>query len=221
MFATKKDKGDKKKEEEGKEEDVNALFDKLAQSMSSQSLRGMAIYGDINEESCSEAVFGLLHLDKSRDLVNADPEDPDSELVELVRPIDFYISTHGGQATEMFSVYDTMRMIREETPIHTYGLGKVMSAGVLLLAAGSRGNRRIGRNCRVMIHGVVSGQQGHLQNLENEFEEAKLTQKLYIKALAAETDMTERYIKKLMDRQTNVYLNAEKAIELGIADIIF
>ena len=71
-----------------------------------------------------------------------------------------------------------------------------------------------------MIHGVISGQHGHLQDVENEFEEAKLTQKLYIKALASETDMTEKHIKKLMDRKTNVYIDAEKAVELGIADII-
>jgi ATP-dependent protease ClpP protease subunit len=43
---------------------------------------------------------------------------------------------------------------------------------------------------------------------------------MYIKALSQETDMTERYIKKLMDRKTNVYLDAEEAVNLGIADII-
>ena len=44
---------------------------------------------------------------------------------------------------------------------------------------------------------------------------------MYIQALAEETDMTEKYIKKLMDRKTNVYLDAEEAVNLGIADIIF
>ena len=32
--------------------------------------------------------------------------------------------------------------------------------------------------------------------------------------------MTEKYVKKLMDKKTNVYLNAEEAVNLGIADII-
>ena len=44
---------------------------------------------------------------------------------------------------------------------------------------------------------------------------------MYISALAEETTMTEKYIKKLMDRKTNVYLDAEEAVKLGIADIIF
>ena len=56
--------------------------------------------------------------------------------------------------------------------------------------------------------------------VENEFSETKSTQKAYINALSQETDMTEKYIKKLMDKKTNVYLNAEEAVNLGIADLI-
>ena len=93
-----------------------------------------------------------------------------------------------------------------------------MSAGVLLLAAGTRGKRRIGRNCRVMIHGVAAGAGGAVYSLENELEEIKHTQDQYIKLLARETDMTVSYIKKLINRKLNVYLTASEAVELGIAD---
>ena len=71
-----------------------------------------------------------------------------------------------------------------------------------------------------MIHGVVAGQHGHIADIENEFSETKMTQSMYIDALAEETDMTRRHIKKLMDKKTNVYINAEEAVNLGIADII-
>ena len=93
-----------------------------------------------------------------------------------------------------------------------------MSAGVLLLAAGTKGSRRIGKNCRVMIHSVMGGQHGPVFNLENEMEEVKLLQEQYIDLLIQETDMTKRYIKKLLGRKVNVYLTAEEAVELGIAD---
>ena len=69
-----------------------------------------------------------------------------------------------------------------------------------------------------MLHSVVSGHSGELFNLENELEEAQHTQTSYIKALAQETDMTEKYIKKLLGKKINVYLTAEEAVELGIAD---
>ena len=120
----------------------------------------------------------------------------------------------------MFAVYDTIREIRDLCPVHTQGLGKVMSAGVLLLASGTKGERRIGKNCRVMIHGVISGQHGHIADVENEFEEAKLTQKMYIKALSEETNMTVKYLSNLVNKKTNIYLDAEEAVNLGIADII-
>jgi ATP-dependent protease ClpP protease subunit len=51
-------------------------------------------------------------------------------------------------------------------------------------------------------------------------EEARWIQRRYIKALSEETDMTQKYIKKLMDRKINVYLDAKEAVELGIADEI-
>ena len=156
-----------------------------------------------------------------KELVAMDPDEPETSLVETYKPIDFYISTFGGSAAEMFSVYDTIRSIRDTTPICTHGLGKVMSAGVPLLAAGTKGHRYIGKNCRVMIHGVISGQHGHLANIANEFEEAKMTQKLYVRALAEETNMDEKYVRRLMNKKTNVYLDAEEAVKLGIADIIF
>ena len=142
-------------------------------------LRLTGIYGDVSEDKCSEAVYGL------------------------------------------FAVYDAMRSIRDKTPVHTMGLGKVMSAGVLLLAAGTKGQRKIGSTCRVMIHGVVAGQQGYISDMQNEFSETKYIQKMYIKSLARETNMEEKYVRRLMNRKANVYIDAEEAVKLGIADIIF
>ena len=209
---------DSNKDGKQKEEQSDDLVSMINMAMDKPEIRAIAIYGDINEERCSEVVYGLLALDASSvSLIGAENEEAS---VEVVEPIDFYISSYGGQATEMFAVYDVMRAVGSRTPIHTYGLGKVMSAGVLLLAAGSKGYRKIGKNCRVMIHGVVAGQHGHIADIENEFSEVKSTQKMYIQALSEETDMTEKYIKKLMDKKTNVYIDAEEAVNLGIADMV-
>tara|TARA_Y100001973_G_C5196228_1_gene334446 strand:- start:2040 stop:2750 length:711 start_codon:yes stop_codon:yes gene_type:complete len=235
MLTEKKRKKKKDKKEDAPVEESVATPDSDEESSSSPLLldfsslspqeppkiRAMGIYGTINEERCSEAMYSLVVLsDSGKREELEDPEDPNSKLITTCEPIDFYISTYGGSATDMFAVYDTVRYVREDCPVRTIGLGKVMSAGVLLLASGTKGERRIGANCRVMIHGVMSGQSGHLHDLENEMEEAKFTQKQYVKALAKETNMTEKYIKKLMDKKINVYLDAEEAVDLGIADII-
>ena len=173
-------------------------------------MRKVGLYGHIDEEKCAEAVYHLLTFyEKSR--LTTDSED-------APEPVELVLSTWGGSAADMFAVYDTMRLVGNQMEIGTLGLGKVMQAGVLLLAAGTKGKRRVGRYCRIMLHSVVSGHSGELFNLENELEEAQHTQTSYIKALAQETDMTEKYIKKLLGKKINVYLTAEEAVELGIAD---
>ena len=174
--------------------------------------RLLHLFGEIEEEKCAE-VSGALRI--LANLAKSDPED-------AKEPIELMISTQGGSAADMFAVYDTMRLVRDGgCPVATTGVGKVMSAGVLLLAAGSPGHRRIGANCRVMLHGVASGHVGQINSLENELEEVRWTQEQYIKALSKQTDMTTKYIKKLIDRGVNVYLTAKEAVELGIADEIF
>jgi ATP-dependent Clp protease protease subunit len=175
--------------------------------------RIISLYGEIDEEQCSEISFSLLALSEMGALYQeSEDQEPRGE------PIKLLISTPGGSASDMLSVYDAIRMVKPLCDVETVGLGKVMSAGVLLLAAGSKGHRKIGENCRVMIHGVAAGAGGHVSTLENELEEIKYTQEQYIKLLARETDMTVSYIKKLINRKINVYLTAAEAVELGIAD---
>ena len=174
----------------------------------------VTLYGDIDEEKCAEAVNSMLMYNSTSQAILA-IEDPPP-----IDPVKMYISTWGGSAADMFSVYDLVKSMRTTTPLHTVGLGKVMSAGVVLLACGEKGNRKIGANCRVMFHGVQAGHAGTIYNLENEMEEAKWTQKRYIEALVEETNMSASYLIKLIDRKLNVYFSAEQAIELGIADEI-
>ena len=207
--------------EEKKEDELGANIMSMLMPAESVELRVTGIYGDVNEEKCSEAVYGLhaLHLSGKKQVLS-DPENEESEIRETYEPIEFVISTHGGLAAEMFSVYDTIREIRDESPVHTKGLGKVMSAGVLLLAAGTKGKRRIGKYCRVMIHGVMAGQHGYLADVENEFRETKAIQKMYVEALSNETNMSQAYVRRLMNKKTNVYLDSFEAVKLGIADIV-
>lgn len=171
-------------------------------------LRLIGLFTEVMDEKVAELVHALLYLDEVNKVRKED------------KPIGFYVCTYGGSADDMFALYDVMRQVRETTEIHTIGMGKVMSAGVLLLAAGTKGKRKIGKYCRVMIHSVVGGSHGSLPNLANEMEAMQQIQKDYIDALVAETSMSKKDLKKLLERKVNVYLSAEEAVELGIADII-
>ena len=224
----KKTRKKKSKQEEAPEEELPGLPDfpiifnmDAPSSKPKEEIRTIGLYGTIKEEICAEIVYSLVVLDKTgKNVIPPALDDPKGKEEIEYKPIEMIISSYGGSAADMFSVYDTMRDVRQRCDIETQGLGKIMSAAVLLLAAGTKGKRKIGKHCRVMIHGVISGQHGHISDLENEMEEAKWTQGQYVKALAAETNMTEKYIKKLIDKKVNIYLDAEDAVDLGIADII-
>ena len=174
-------------------------------------LRIIGMFCDVSEEKVAEIIHAMLYLNEMNKL---------EKKPEARRPIDFYLSTYGGSADDMFALYDIMRTIRQDTEIHTLGLGKVMSAGVLLLAGGTKGHRRIAKNCRVMIHSVAAGNHGNLQDLTNELEAIQDLQDMYTNCLVAETNMTESDIKDMLNRNVNVYLSAVEAVKLGIADII-
>ena len=174
-------------------------------------LRIIGMFCDVHEEKVAEVIHAMLYLNE----MNKIQKNP-----ELKRPIEFYLSTYGGSADDMFALYDIMRTVRQETEIHTLGLGKVMSAGVLLLAGGTKGKRRIAKNCRVMIHSVAAGNAGALHDLTNELEAIQDLQNMYTSCLAAETNLTEGDIKDMLNRNVNVYLSATEAVKLGIADIV-
>ena len=204
MFNNKK----KEKTKEEKSEKEEPDFDPISLVLPSEKpqIRTIGIIGEIDEEKAADTMLGLLMLTK------------ECEEEKKPEPIEIYISTYGGNADDMFSIYDMMDLTKKSCEIHTYGLGKVMSAGVLLLSAGTKGKRKIGKNCRVMIHSCNAGSMGDIHNLQNEMEEIKHQQDNYINALVSESSLTKKQLTKLLDRKVNVYLTAQEAIEYGIAD---
>jgi ATP-dependent Clp protease protease subunit len=185
-------------------------------------LRTINLYGDITERKGADVIAALLYLENnSLTMVPEDPLDPKSPDRIVARSISMMISTHGGVASDMFSILDIMEMIKRRTcDVETFGIGKVMSAGVPILAAGTPGRRKVGRNCRIMLHNVMAGTGGTIFSMENELEEIRWVQDRYIETLANYTKLTPSKIKKLLKSQRDIYISAEEAIKMGIADEI-
>lgn len=203
--------------------------------------RVVGLYGPLTDKKAAEIVFSMmglrhtgeeLHFNLTEEQEKAVQEarergdetfsfeEGEVETETIYKPFQFLISTPGGVAVEMLSIYDTMRNIREEMEIHTLGIGKVMSAGVPLLAAGTKGKRTIGKNCRVMIHSVLGGAVGNMHDIEVEADEIKFMQEQYVQILMTETNMTEEQIRDLLNTKTNNYFSAEEAVRYGIVDKI-
>ena len=190
-------------------------------SDSDSKSRTLGVYGEVNEEHCKGVVSGLYYFRDTAEVEEIkEPEDEEKkpEVKISYLPIDFIVSTEGGSVTDMFAVYDCMRDVRKTCEINTFGVGKVMSAGILLLAGGTLGKRRIGRNCRLMLHAVSGGHFGSLKELEVDIREVRWYQTQFAKALANETKLDEREIKAIFRKKTDTYFDADQAVEWGIAD---
>ncbi len=164
--------------------------------------RIVVLHGDVNEHSISVIIMQLLQL------ANLDSR----------KPIHMVVSTYGGSVDEMFSLYDTIKFL--PCPVHTVALGKVMSAGVLLLAAGVKGKRLIGRSARIMLHAVTGGMYGNVFEVLNESKEQRRLHALMVEALERETTMKRSDIEDIMRNGHDYYISAPEAIKLGIVDKI-
>ena len=215
----KKDKKKKKEEqevsEEAKTEGPANIIQQLMEADAEPESRTILLHGELNEEKSSEIIAGIIGLTKIK------PPKKDLKPGELpYDPMTLYISTYGGNADEMFGIFDLMQEAQKKCVIETIGNGKVMSAGTLILASGTKGHRKIHKNCRVMLHQVSAGAIGPLFNIASEVEEIQQLQDKYIKCLVSCTNLSKRKLKSLLNERVNVYLTAEEAVEYGLADEI-
>lgn len=224
-FAKEKKK-DKKKKEEEESEETQEVSEEAVKAESPASIiqqlmdsepesRTILFHGELNEEKSSEIIAGIIGLTKIR------PPKQDLKEGELpYDPITLYVSTYGGNADEMFGIFDLINEAKDKCVVETIGNGKVMSAGTLILASGTKGHRKIGRNCRVMLHQVSAGAFGPLFNMTTEIESIQAMQERYIDCLTSCTNLSKRKLKSLLNERVNVYLSAEEAVEYGLADEI-
>jgi len=224
LFGKKKEKKDEKEEKQQQEDEesseestegvapANLIQQMLGQESESRTL---LLHGELNEERSAEMIAGILALTKIKQ--------PKKDLKEgemPYEPMTIYVSTYGGNADEMFGIFDLINEAKDKCIVETIGNGKVMSAGTLILASGTKGHRKIGRNCRVMLHQVSAGAFGPLFNMTTEIESIQAMQERYIDCLTSCTNLSKRKLKSLLNERVNVYLSAEEAVEYGLADEI-
>lgn len=163
-----------------------------------EQLRRIIVSGVIKDETAAQFLEQLTAL----------------ECIDTGKPISIYIDTYGGSLDSALCMYDAMKICY--CPIVTVGIGKVMSAGVLLLAAGDKGNRFITENTRVMIHEVSGGTFGPVSEMENTIIETVRMQEVYVELLSNDSGTSKSKILKDMKKES--YMSAQEAVVYGIAD---
>lgn len=167
---------------------------------SSDDERIIYFAGDVSEASVSTAIASLFGMSRK-----------DSQ-----RPVYLCIETYGGSMDSMFALYDAMNFV--PCPVHTIALGKVMSAGVLILAAGHKGERLIAPHARIMTHPAWGYMEGNVFEIKHHLKEQERQEKLWIDAMARETGRPASEIEELNSSRFDQYLSPQDCIDRGIAD---
>ena len=134
------------------------------------------------------------------------------------RTLTLYVNSVGGALYQALGLIDVMRL--SNNPIHTIGVGAVMSAAFLIFASGEKGHRYITRNCAVMCHQYTDVYEGKHHDLKSFAKEAEMTNKRMLNILQDATGMSERSVKTKLLTPSDVWLSAEELINLSIADHI-
>jgi ATP-dependent Clp protease, protease subunit len=155
---------------------------------------------DFNDTMASIIVAQLLYLQS---------EDPNKDIT-------MYINSPGGSITSMWSIIDTMNLIKPD--VSTVCIGMAASAASLTLANGAKGKRFILPHAEVMIHQPSGGTQGQASDIEITAKHIMKSKDMLHKFMSDKTGQPVKKLEKDMDRDT--FLDATEALEYGIVDKI-
>jgi len=170
------------------------------------SERGVHYFnGEFNNENTGAAIEFILEK-------NFMPRGSRPDHITLV------INSSGGDLHDAFALVDIMRGSR--VPIHTLGIGCVMSSGLIAFMAGDTGYRTLTPNTSILSHQYSWGSDGKEHELIATIKEYDLTKKRLLNHYKKYTGMTEKQINTILMPPEDVYLDAREAVKYGLADKI-
>ncbi len=130
------------------------------------------------------------------------------------KPIRLYINSPGGSITAGLAIYDTMQYVPND--VETLCVGQAFSLGAVLLAGGTKGQRRALPNSRILLHQPIGGAGGQASDIERHAEEI-LQYRDRLNAILSEcTGQPIARIEKDADR--DFFMSAEESKEYGLID---
>lgn len=162
--------------------------------------RTIFLYSDIEDEVIHYVIKALIKMDRKEGQIT------------------IYLNSYGGSVYEMFGLYDVITKCRN--PISTIVVGKVMSAAVLIAAAGDKKLRFAYPNSTYMIHDTHSYTEGNPTAMKHDTIETKRITDLMINLLGVVSNKDTSVFRKIIDKKYDTYLTAIDALELGLVDEI-
>jgi len=165
--------------------------------------RYIFLTGDVDPDSIGTIIKGMYLMEN---------ENKSYDKIEL------RICSYGGHVYDMFALHDVTRTLK--CPVHTMGVGKVMSSAVLLVACGTRGERWAGANTTFMVHALSSDCDSDMTMHQTaiELKEMKRLWDIWYDLMGKYTNKDAAFWRKICNRKEDVYFSAEQAQEWGVID---
>lgn len=191
-----------------KNKEVEKLEKELIEHFTKPINTNLFLFGEVSGKASLELISEIFEV--ANELIDSEVENP---------YITIYVNTEGGEIYEMYAIQDVIEFIKKQgIVVQTVGMGQVMSAGLILLACGTKGQRFLGKRTRLMFHEVSNSVSGSFDHVKTEFSETQYLQEQYIETIVELSKKSKSFYKKLLDKKNNQYFTAEEAIAWGLAD---
>ena len=130
------------------------------------------------------------------------------------KTIRLYINSPGGSITAGLAIYDTMQYVPNE--VETVCVGQAFSIAAVLLAGGTKGQRRALPNSRILVHQPMGGAGGQASDVERHAREILQWRDRLNEILAEQTGQPIERVAKDADR--DFFMSADEALEYGVID---
>ena len=185
-------------EKEEKKEPKSSLTEAMRRKFLDE--RKIFFWGEVDDKRCRAITEELLYLEAN----------------EPGKEITIYLNSPGGSITAGMAVYDTMKLI--SSPIRIVVVGLAASMGSIFLSGGTKGRRFVYPHARVLIHQplIMGMMRGAAVDIHIQAQEMEKHREELNKILAEASGQPLEKISQDTDR--DFYLNAQEAVDYGLAD---
>ena len=180
-----------------------------------EKIHNIYLNGDVDEDMWSTLV------DKINEIKSADDDISDQNLASLMSigiqatiirpPINIYLCTYGGYIHDMFAIYDEIKALSNEYTVNIYCVGKIMSAGTVIMLAVDLEHRFSYANTTFMYHTLAGCAYGKMKEMEENVEESKRLHKAMWNIIKENTKIPEEKLEEIYKCKKDWYINAEQA----------
>lgn len=180
-----------------------------------EKIHNIYLNGDVDESMWKKLVDSINEIrSEDNDIIDQNVASLASIglSVTITRPIvNIYLSTFGGYIHDMFAIYDEIKALNIDYVVNIFCVGKIMSAGTIIMLAVDNDHRFAYPNTTFMYHTLAGSAYGKIKELEENTEENKRLHKLMWNIYKENTDIPAEKLDEIYKCKKDWYITSDQA----------